>query len=346
MTSRQLLLFHFSFWFFLLFYSDALQWIGSDPDYHFSLARFGKIFYLTSLFFKIAVTYGFLWVLNLYFDRKAYLKLVLGLLGVILAYAGVRYLLEEMLTVYLWGVSNYNHSEKFTASFYITDSAYNTFYYFFNAVFLKMVVDYFKNEKIKNELKTEKISAELAFLKSQLNPHFLFNTINNIYTLTYQKSEKAPDAMLKLSEIMQYMLYESNEAFVDLEKEVRYLYNIIELQKMRYSDDVFLDVQLLGDFHNKKIAPLLLAPFVENAFKHGDLSDAGFPMHIYLFIKQENLHFVVENKKSKQNKDELGGVGLNNVKRRLELLYPDNHSLEITEDEDLYRSELNLILEN
>lgn len=152
--------------------------------------------------------------------------------------------------------------------------------------------------------------------------------------------------MLKLSEIMQYMLYESNEAFVDLEKEVRYLYNIIELQKMRYSDDVFLDVQLLGDFHNKKIAPLLLAPFVENAFKHGDLSDAGFPMHIYLFLKQENLHFVVENKKSKQNKDELGGVGLNNVKRRLELLYPDNHSLEITENEDLYRSELNLILEN
>lgn len=346
MTSRQLFIFHFCFWFFLLFYGDVLQLIGSNPEYQFSLARFGKTFYLTSLFFKMAVTYGFLWALNRYFGKKAYLKLVLAVLGVILVYAGVRYLLEEMITVYLWGVSNYEHNKNFTALFYITDSAFNTIYYFFNAVFLKMIPDFFTNEKIKHELKTEKISAELAFLKSQLNPHFLFNTLNNIYTLTYQKSEKAPGAMLKLSEIMRYMLYESNETSVNLELEVAYLHNIIELQKMRYSGDVFLDVQILGDFHDKKIAPLLLAPFVENAFKHGDLSDAAFPMQIRLLINQDNLHFVVENKKSDQNKDEMGGVGLSNVKRRLELLYADNYSLDIIEDENMYRSELNLILEN
>lgn len=200
------------------------------------------------------------------------------------------------------------------------------------------------NEKIKNDLKNEKTAAELAFLKSQLNPHFLFNTLNNIYVLTYQKSDKAPAAMLKLSEIMRYMLYESNEPMVDLEHEVKYLSNLIELQKMRYHGDVFIQANLQGNFAGKKIAPLLLAPFVENAFKHGDVGDKDNPLEINLLESQNNVHFSVKNKKRLQNKDEVGGVGMENVKRRLDLLYEGKYSLDIQDDEKLYYCELNLML--
>jgi two-component system, LytTR family, sensor kinase len=343
MNNKQLIKFHLIFWFFIFFYGDLLGAIG-DKEYHFTLNRFTNYFYMTSIFFKIVGTYGVLFVVNRYFDAKEYLKMTLGIIAVILLYVLCRYVLEEYLCFKIWGIRNYIHSETFTPLYYITDTFYNGIPFIFNATFFKMINDFFKNEKIKNDLKNEKTAAELAFLKSQLNPHFLFNTLNNIYVLTYQKSDKAPAAMLKLSEIMRYMLYESNETMVDLTQEVKYLSNLIELQKMRYAGDVFIEANLQGNFDGKKIAPLLLAPFVENAFKHGDVVDKDNPLEINLLESQNNVHFSVKNKKRFQNKDDVGGVGMENVKRRLDLLYEGKYSLDIQDDEKLYYCELNLML--
>ncbi|MCB0610948.1 MAG: sensor histidine kinase [Lewinellaceae bacterium] len=343
MSRKQRIIFHIGYWFFVLFYSDFLQIIG-NRQYEFSWKNWVSLFGLTSVMFMVGGAYAILWVINRYFDSKQYRRLAAGIFGVMLCYVLLRYFIEENVTRWIWGVHNYYYTESFTWLYYTTDSLYNSVRFLFHAAFLKMVTDFFKNEKIKNELKSEKTEAELAFLKSQLNPHFLFNTLNNIYVLAYQRAESAPEAVLKLSEIMRYMLYESNEHTVSLQEEVKYLKNLIALQEMRHKGGACIRADFKGQFDGKRIAPLLLSPFVENAFKHGEAGDPEHPLAIRFLESGGNLHFSVNNRKSKRNKDQIGGVGMANVRRRLELLYPDRYSLDIREDDHEYACELNLIL--
>ena len=202
----------------------------------------------------------------------------------------------------------------------------------------------FKNNEQRKSLENEKLTAELAFLKSQINPHFLFNSLNNIYSLAYQKSDKTPEAILKLSEIMRYMLYESNEDTVLLEEEINYLQNYIELQKLRFKENVHVDLHVDIDNPNHCIMPLLLISFLENAFKHGVSTNASKPIRIDIKVHNGRLHFKAENAKSQLNKDQTKGVGLKNLKRRLQLGYPDKHTINTVESENYYTSELFIYL--
>jgi LytS/YehU family sensor histidine kinase len=181
-------------------------------------------------------------------------------------------------------------------------------------------------------------------LKSQINPHFLFNSLNNIYSLAYQKSEKTPEAILKLSEIMRYMLYESNEDKVELSNEIRYLENYIELQKLRFKDNIYIKFEINGDPLGLMITPLVLISFVENAFKHGIATDSENPISISLNLTDGKLLFHVSNIKSSMNKDITGGIGLQNVQRRLSLIYKDRYRLQIDDTNDIYNCELYLNL--
>jgi LytS/YehU family sensor histidine kinase len=227
--------------------------------------------------------------------------------------------------------------------YFLIALVYSCFFIFLSTI-LKFIVDWFRNEKIKSTLENEKLISELAFLKSQINPHFLFNSLNNIYSLAYQKSDKTPEAVLKLSEIMRYMLYESNENTVKLDDEIRYLENYIELQKLRFKDKTYIKFEIDGDTENKKITPLVLISFVENAFKHGLATDKENPITIVLNVTADKLFFQVINKKSNLNKDETGGIGLQNVKRRLDLLYKGEYRLHIEDNEAIYNCELYLDL--
>lgn len=209
---------------------------------------------------------------------------------------------------------------------------------------LKFAADWFSNDRIQRRLESEKKDMELQFLKSQLNPHFLFNSLNNIYSLAYQKSEKTADAILKLSEIMRYMIYESNDSWVDLSKEVEYVTSFVELQKLRFKDGASVVITINGEIDGQKIVPLILISFVENAFKHGIANDPTDPIKINIIANQKILHFSVSNKKSTTNKDAMGGVGLNNVERRLQLLYPDRYKLNIVNSATHYTTELMLDL--
>ncbi|HEY1025410.1 MAG TPA: histidine kinase, partial [Sphingobacteriaceae bacterium] len=164
-----------------------------------------------------------------------------------------------------------------------------------------------------------------------------------IYSLSYQKSDKTPEAILKLSEIMRYMLYESNDSTVELSKELRYLENFIELQKLRFKDNT-VDFTQTGDIRDQRIAPLILIAFIENAFKHGIANDPQNPIRIHIEVCDGALKFNVVNKESKQNKDETGGIGLINVQRRLDLLYPEKYDLNISTADGVYTAELSLIL--
>ena len=209
---------------------------------------------------------------------------------------------------------------------------------------LKFATDWFSNERIQRNLESQKKDMELQFLKSQLNPHFLFNSLNNIYSLAYQKSDKTADAILKLSEIMRYMIYESNDSWADLSREVEYLNSYVELQRLRFKDGAAVEINIQGEIDGQKVVPLILISFVENAFKHGVANDHNDPIKINIIANQKILHFSVSNKKSKANKDAVGGVGLNNVERRLQLLYPDRYKLNIVNSATHYTTELMLDL--
>ena len=219
----------------------------------------------------------------------------------------------------------------------------NCFFVFLSTGF-RFMVDWFVNEKINTALQNEKLTAELAFLKSQINPHFLFNSLNNIYSLAYQKSEQTPEAILKLSEIMRYMLYESNDNKVSLDKEIRYLENYIELQKLRFKNSASVIMSVDGDPQNNYIMPLILISFVENAFKHGVATDPNNPINISIKISPSKLFFSIQNLKNNHNKDGTVGIGLANLKRRLELFYKNQYRLEIENGSSLFSCDLYLDL--
>ncbi len=189
----------------------------------------------------------------------------------------------------------------------------------------------------------ERLQSELSFLRSQISPHFIFNILNSIVYLIRSRSELAEPVTIKLSELMRYMLYESADALIPLEKELGYLKNYVELQKIRFEEDVEIRMDIEGAVGGQIIEPMLMIPFVENAFKHGVGLVADPTIEINLNISDNKLHFSVRNKVapgSAEVKDNSSGIGLKNVQRRLELLYPERHRLELTRTEEWFIAEL------
>ncbi len=207
-----------------------------------------------------------------------------------------------------------------------------------------IVKNWFSAESRKKEMEFEKTVTELSFLKSQINPHFLFNTLNNIYTLTVLKSEKAPEFILKLADMMRYVLSDVGQKEAPLEQEIEYMEKFIDLQKMRLTDKTEVEFVVFGKPENRKIAPLLLMPFVENAFKYGISASEPSKIRISLMLKNKELTFQVENQifGEKISKMLSTGTGLKNVKRRLELLYPESHWLRAERIGTKFHADLNL----
>lgn len=210
---------------------------------------------------------------------------------------------------------------------------------FFLSLLLKI------NERWK-KAEEEKVNTELSYLKAQVNPHFLFNTLNSIYALALEKSDNTATAVVKLSGMMRYVLTEANKDLVSLEKELSYLDNYIELQRIRYGNSLLLSYAISGSTTGKKIAPLILIPFVENAFKHGVNAEEDSSINIELHIKDNTLNLRVTNNKVNVQLDEADktGVGLHNVKNRLQLLYPGIHTLMIADNTTAFVTDLKIDL--
>ena len=210
------------------------------------------------------------------------------------------------------------------------------------SIVIKWFKYWYKEQKSNRLLVEEKLKAELNFLKAQVHPHFLFNTLNNLYALTLKNSSSAPEVVLKLSDLLNYMLYECAADSVLIEKEIKLLRDYIDLEKIRYGDRLDIAVNVRGNAAGKWIAPLMILPFVENSFKHGvsdEINDSWVSIDISLV--DEKLTLKVENSKSKeeQNVDQFNykeGIGLKNVKRRLELLYPEMHTLELLDTDEAF----------
>lgn len=276
-----------------------------------------------------------------FLNRKHYAVYAMAVLVVVVGYGLAKY---GIGLIFPNDVLLRNNKEIISFWPYFVSTIITSMMFIFLSIILKFSIDWFLNERIQRDLENQRLSAELAFLKSQINPHFLFNSLNSIYSLAYQGSQNTPGAILKLSEIMRYMLYESNDNKVALEKELQYLQNYIDLQKIRFGNKAFIDFKIEGKVGDQRIVPLLLIAFIENAFKHGVANDAASAIKLLIRVDDKHLYFFIENKKHSNNVDAAGGIGLSNVKRRLDLLYPGKYNLEIRNQIDTYTCELSLVL--
>ena len=200
-------------------------------------------------------------------------------------------------------------------------------------VVVKMIQRFFRQERMNERLKAEKIGSELQMLKNQLQPHFLLNTLNNIYGLVLDGDKKAGDALIQLSNIINYMLYDCNVDRTELQKEIDLLKNYLELEKIRYGERLDLSLEVEGDMADHQIAPLLLIPFVENSFKHGVSQSQGKSwVRILIQINGNQFSFQIENSTASTTESTptlKSGIGLENVGKRLRLIYPGAHQLDI-----------------
>jgi len=220
-------------------------------------------------------------------------------------------------------------------------------FFFAGSTAYKLTMDRARADRIAREKQTENLKTELSLLRSQASPHFMFNVLNNMVALARKKSDLLEPSLLKFSSLMRYMLYEADEEKVLLEKEIEYLHSYIDLQQQRFGKNVQVNVDLEAVDGNYEIEPMLLIPFVENAFKHGTGMIEDAMISVQLKAEKGRINFTVQNKfapASIEIKDKTSGIGLTNVKRRLNLLYGNKHKLAISQKDSWFNASLQLNL--
>ncbi|WP_405208673.1 sensor histidine kinase [Aquimarina sp. LLG6339-5] len=228
---------------------------------------------------------------------------------------------------------------------YILPAIFSFVFFLLGGIF-SLIVDFYKRDQIAKEVEAKRTETELRFLKTQLNPHFLFNSLNSVYSLVRNKSNEAPEAVITLSELMRYMLYEANQEVVLLKKEIDYIKNYVSLQRLRLANSENVKLLIRGNYENKKIYPLLLISFIENAFKYGTDFKGNTIIDIKIEITENILTMRISNIIGAYRKNEdSSGIGLTNIKNRLKLLYKDAYVLTIEEEVDFYKVDLTLTLQ-
>jgi two-component system LytT family sensor kinase len=329
---------HVLFWVsIILFFTFLYGSFNDDYDRQFLV----QLLYLP---FKAISAYTTIYVLMpRYFFKQQFAKFILSVV-VLLFVGGVFHwwlaLHVERPLFYEgedWGVF-WNFAKIIKSATYI-------FPYVLAALSIKFLKYWFREQRKTQEIIQGQMETELKFLKNQLNPHFLFNTLNNLYALTLKKSDLAPELVLKLSSLMDYMLYECDVERIALEKEVSFMENYLEIEKLRFGKRLSVEYQKTGSAKGKAIAPLIFLPFLENAFKHGASANLeNTQLNISLTVEESSVCFEIYNSKDEptQNANGENGIGLKNGRRRLELLYPNQHTLNIEDEEAYYKVTLTL----
>lgn len=335
---------HMVFW-FIYFLFNFLRWGSYYSDYMLSLK--GNI-----LGFPIHIILSYFTLYYLvpkFIKNRRFLSFAICLVGAIFVMVVIKYQLTRLLiSSNVWPEGPVETS---TFSFnYALTMMLGELYVVAFVTAIKITVDWMSERSRAVRLEKVQLETELRFLRTQISPHFLFNTLNNIYSLTLEKSVKAAEIVLKLSELMRYMLYETNENKQDLSKELRCIQNYLDLERIRYGESLHIKMDISGDMEGKKVASMLLLPFVENAFKHGANKVKG-PVSILIDVKLKDgyLYFKVINTLPKtqglKKVQGPGGIGISNVRKRLELGYQkDEYQLRNYADQDTYKVELKLKL--
>lgn len=334
---------HLSFWSVYLsfnFYQiSVFQRRIDDFDWNKGLQIIGSQFFLTLV---IAYINYFL-LLPRFLERRRWLPYILEFIIPFAIVVALRVFLQRYI------IDGLGHHERyFYSSTFVIQTAATTLFITIFIGLLRFVSEWFELEAFKKELQNEKLTAELSFLKAQINPHFLFNTLNNLYYLAYSKSENTTEVISKLSQVMRYMIYDANHERVMLEKEIEYMENYISLERLRLNNQIPIEFKVEGNTAGVQIAPLILITFLENAFKHGVTNaNAATWVTISLSVSGGRLKYVVENSKAANAARDNGGksgIGLANVTRRLELMYPSRHQLTVQDRGDRYHVDLEIML--
>jgi two-component system LytT family sensor kinase len=305
-------------------------------DFFSSFAVSEYIYLLTTFYINYFI------IMPLFFKKGQNLQLIISWILLIAYFISLRYFIEEYLYLKWYGFHNYY--DGVTSGYYIADNIYYAGSIIIPSIVIYIIVHWMKVEKEQLVLKETVLNAEVNFLKSQVNPHFVFNTLNNIYSLVYHKSEKALPAIMRLSELMRYMTTETAVDRIYLDKEIKYIDNFLELESLRVNGEAHVEFKVTGETSAVMITPLLLIPFVENGFKHGIVTDANSPFIIELTVKDNLLHLHTSNKINQSQKDSSSGIGLQNVKRRLQLIYPGKYELKNGKEGDHYICNLSINL--
>lgn len=316
-------------------------------------AAFTLHIYLFNACYFLLVNINICWLMPRFLFRKKYLRYGLFLSGSVLLTATVmgpycEWLLHRFPGIDTFSLSSFSFGERAKGTSwlaYILLIAPTIFLLVFVFGIGSLAQQYFEVVRQKEMIEQQQTAAELSLLKSQINPHFLFNVLNSIYALSLKKSDQAPNVVLRLSEILRYMLYEARNEMVPLEKELKMLEGYINIEKMRLTAGQALEVSLPGNIADHTIAPVLLMPFVENAIKHGtdSMAENAF-INIEIKLTGSELYFHCRNNYKKRPTQEYSGIGLDNVRKRLLLLYPGRHTLTVTDKAAIFDVVLTLNL--
>ncbi|MFC2129932.1 sensor histidine kinase [Bacteroidota bacterium] len=329
---------HILFW--LLYIANSM--ITYDSQYLENYGMLNIVVRQSTFFIIIIVIFyiNYIFLIPRYLSHRKYWSYVVGV-STLLAISFLLYILQARFLDWYFKSGDSYLVDRLIAIPYLL---FQTIFYLLVSTGAKFTMDWFNNLKLKDELEREKTVSEIKLLKSQISPHFLFNTLNNLYSLVQRKSDDAPDAVLMLSDLMRYMLKENSKEKIELVKEISYVKSYIELQRLRLSNPKIVKSEILIDNATVQISPMLLIPFVENTFKHADITSPDAVIEFKLELKKDSLFFTVDNHIKQRNKDETTGVGLKNVKRRLDLLYPNNHQLFINNEDNKFHVTLELNL--
>jgi sensor histidine kinase YesM len=331
---------HLAFWVLSFFIFLYIFKTGAKPE---------KVDYVYTILFQLSLIPAVYINIELLLPKLGHRKRILF------------YMISLLATIIFFSWINYNFFDNWSAKVfpdyffisYFTFREINLFFsvYIIITSLLKLSKSWFLVSELQKELlekEKQKTEVELKALKAQINPHFFFNTLNSIYSMALDKDERLPGTILQLSELMRYFLYESRDNFIPLEKEMAVLDNYIALQKIRSDSKLNFEIKRSGEFNGQQIAPLLLITFLENAFKHGAKGSSGNTfIKLDIKVEKNKLNFTVENNKGiidEVNTGDHNGLGLENVKRQLELLYPGKHLLNIKDQQDRFVVALQLSL--
>ncbi|TXH25013.1 MAG: sensor histidine kinase [Cyclobacteriaceae bacterium] len=336
---QRVLLLHISFWVLYLSYRvyDMQEYVGFQRAFIYAG--------LPAAFNLIASYTHYIFIFPILFRDKNWKKYVLLIIALLIPVFCIRIFVEN--EVYSQFAPNEAYFKTLKLS-RIISTLWDTLTFIVFTGMIRFVLEWFELENKRKQLENEKLNAELNYLKSQINPHFLFNTLHSLNSLVYAGAKNANDVIIKLSNIMRYMIYESGKERVPLSSEIAYMNDYIHLESIRLNNSFKLDFKISGPVEQATIAPLMLITFLENAFKHG-VSDREPDCWIEVRLLVDSskvLYYHVANKKiQRANQPKLkSGFGLVNVKKRLELSYPKKHTLDVTDTETTYSIDLTLPL--
>jgi sensor histidine kinase YesM len=333
-VSQQRILWHIVFWVWLYFLDVFIFGVGYENITLF--LKFALLEMPGQLLFAYAVVY---WILPRHFKKRRYPETLLQLFLVFIVTGFIGHILFITTSSYTIETTTWDLPKIFLRAFY-------SFLKALIFIVIKLVRVWYENQQTVAEMEKSRLESELKMLKDQVNPHFMFNTLNNLYGLIGKNPLHAQESVLGLSGILHYMLYDSNQNRVPLQREIKCIEDYIELEKLRYAGNLSISINVQNDVRDLSIVPLSLFPFVENSFKHGVselIKDAW--INIDCSIYKNDFIFKIENCKGPTINTSNGkGIGLSNVKRRLELLYKNEHKLQIIDGEERFLVVLKIAL--